>query len=72
LPEQIPGPTVLLQGKKTGEAIEIAAALTLRYSDLKQESTEVQYGGDVLDQKININISALDRADYYNVSSDDF
>ncbi|MBN2402808.1 MAG: hypothetical protein JXN64_10460 [Spirochaetes bacterium] len=69
LPDDIPGPTVLLQGEKTSEAIEISAALTLRYSDLIQETAEVLYGKDILDQNIRINISVLDHADYYNVSS---
>jgi tRNA-uridine 2-sulfurtransferase len=69
LPEEIPGPTTVLQGPKSTDAIELAAALTLRYSDLKQETAAVMYGENEPDQLININISIADKADYYNISS---
>ena len=72
LPEEIPGPTVILQGEKNEEAVKLAAALTLRYSDLKQETAEVFYGENNRGHKIQINISVLDNVDYYNVASDDF
>ena len=37
----IPGPTTLLQGKKTREAIEFAAKLTVKYS--KAKKVKVKY-----------------------------
>jgi predicted ribosome quality control (RQC) complex YloA/Tae2 family protein len=40
----IPGPTTLLQGKKTQEAIEFAAKLTAKYSKAKTRKVKVQYG----------------------------
>ncbi|MFH0974571.1 MAG: hypothetical protein V1874_02170 [Spirochaetota bacterium] len=71
LPEEIPGPTTVLQGPKNAAAVELAAALTLRYSDLKQETATVMYGANEPDIPISINISATDKADYYNISSGD-
>jgi len=40
----IPGPTTLLQGKKTQEAIEFAAKLTAKYSKAKTRNVNVKYG----------------------------
>jgi tRNA-uridine 2-sulfurtransferase len=70
LPEEIPGPAVVLQGQKRMEAIELAAALTLRYSDLKQDTATVLYGENNLDKHILADVSVIDSADFYNVSSD--
>ena len=48
-----PGPTTVLQGEKTKQAIETAAALTARYSDAKeQEQVNVNYGLKKLDKEI--------------------
>jgi tRNA U34 2-thiouridine synthase MnmA/TrmU len=38
------GPITLLQGPKTKESVEKAAALTARYSDSKEEKTMVKFG----------------------------
>jgi len=46
---EVPGygsPITILQGRKSSEAIRIAAALTARYSDAKGESVQVAYGTD--------------------------
>jgi len=69
LPEEIPGPAVVLQGDKSIEAIELAAALTLRYSDLKQDTAIVLYGDNILNKQIRADISVIKNIDYYNVSS---
>jgi len=37
-------PTTILQGRKSSEAIRIAASLTARYSDAKGENVQVAYG----------------------------
>ena len=41
-----------LQGPKTKKAIRKAAALTLRYSDEKEEEALVQFGGEKMDESI--------------------
>ncbi len=69
LPEEIPGPATVLQGEKCSEAIELAAALTLRYSDLKQEKAVVRYGEIELNKEIMADISVIEKSDYYNISS---
>lgn len=69
LPEEIPGPLTLLQKEKSAKAIELAAALTLRYSDLKQEKAVVTYGENDKCNSIEANISVIDEADFFNVSS---
>ncbi len=51
-------PITLLQGRKTAEAIKIAAALTVRYSDNKESKATVQYGRDKMDRSVTI--SAMD------------
>ncbi|MGB9134277.1 MAG: hypothetical protein WCC63_01625, partial [Candidatus Bathyarchaeia archaeon] len=43
-------PTTLLQGPKTKEAVRKAAALTLRYSDNKEKTAKVKYGGKRMDK----------------------
>jgi len=46
---EVPGcgsPITILQGRKSSEAIRIAASLTARYSDAKGESVQVAYGTD--------------------------
>jgi len=63
---EVPGcgsPITILQGRKSSEAIRIAASLTARYSDAKGESVQVAYGTDrsrksvsvspLLDQHVN-------------------
>jgi len=47
-------PITLLQGPKTKETIETAAALTARYSDSKEETTTVMYGDEQMDRTIVI------------------
>jgi tRNA-uridine 2-sulfurtransferase len=69
LPEEVPGPVVVLQGEKNMEAIDLAAALTLRYSDLKQDKAVVRYGENDLNMEIMADIAVIDRTDYCNVSS---
>lgn len=52
-------PITLLQGSKTREAIKKAAALTLRYSDEKEEKVAaVQFGREKMDKSVVV--SALD------------
>jgi len=46
------GPITLLQGPKTKEAIEKAAALTARYSDSKEKKTMVRFGKKRLENLI--------------------
>ena len=69
LPDQIPGPTTLLQGEKDIEAINLAAALTIRYSDIKQAKSLVLYGEDSLKYEITGDASILNKADFYNIST---
>ncbi|UCB61452.1 MAG: hypothetical protein JSW72_05255 [Candidatus Bathyarchaeota archaeon] len=45
-------PITLLQGRKTGQAIEKAAALTLRYSDKREGKATVKYGREELNKSI--------------------
>ncbi len=51
-------PITLLQGLKTKEAVEKAAALTLRYSDKKEEKALVNFGREKMDKSVVV--SALD------------
>jgi tRNA-uridine 2-sulfurtransferase len=69
LPEEIPGPAVVLQGEKSREAIELAASLTLRYSDLKQDKAAVRYGENDLSKEVPADITVIDKADFFNISS---
>ena len=39
-------PITILQGRKSSEAIRVAASLTARYSDAKEENIQVAYGTD--------------------------
>ncbi len=48
----IVGPTSLLQGPKTKNAIETAAKLTAFYSDAKTSEVEVNFGRETLDKAI--------------------
>lgn len=52
-PKDIPGPTTILQGRKTKEAIVKAAALTARYSDANGKDIEILYGKK-LEKKIKV------------------
>ncbi len=45
-------PTTLLQGPKTKEAVRKAAALTLRYSDNREKTALVKFGGKKMDRTI--------------------
>jgi len=51
-------PITLLQGPKTKKAVRKAAALTLRYSDRKEEEALVQFGREKLDKLVIV--STLD------------
>jgi len=52
--KDVMGPTTLLQGPKTKEAIKLAASLTARYSDAKNENIIVRYGTKDLNKEITI------------------
>ncbi len=54
-------PITLLQGPKTKEALKKAAALTLRYSDRKEEKTLVYFGSEKMDKSVVV--SALDASE---------
>jgi tRNA-specific 2-thiouridylase len=69
LPDEIPGPAVVLQGEKRPDAMGLAAGLTIRYSDLKQDNSEVLYGEERLERKMAGNISVLNRLDFYNITT---
>jgi tRNA-uridine 2-sulfurtransferase len=69
LPEEIPGPVTILQGDKSGKAIELAAALTLRYSDLKEHTALVNCTDNLSGRQIYVDISILSDIDYFNISS---
>ena len=45
--------------------------MTLRYSDLNQDTATVMFGENDLDKHILADISVIDSADFYNVSSDE-
>jgi len=47
-------PVTLLQGPKSKRAIEIAAALTARYSDSKEKETVVKFGKGEIDRTITV------------------
>jgi len=55
IPKDIMGPTTLLQGLKTKESIKLAASLTARYSDAKNENIIVRYGTKDLNKEIAVN-----------------
>lgn len=50
--KDIMGPSTLLQGEKSEQAIELAAQLTARYSDSKQKQTTIKYGKEKLNKEI--------------------
>lgn len=54
-------PITLLQGPKTKQAIRKAAALTLRYSDQKEEKAMVKFGKEKMDKSIIV--SAMDASE---------
>ena len=54
--EDTVGPTTLLQGPKTKEAIGTAAKLTASYSDAKSGKIKVKYGREELNKTITITI----------------
>jgi len=54
-------PITLLQGPKTKKAVNVAAALTLRYSDNKNGKASVLFGREKMNESIVV--SALDRSD---------
>lgn len=54
-------PTTLLQGPKTQEAIKKAAALTLRYSDNREKTALVKFGGEKIDKSLTV--SALEESE---------
>ncbi len=68
LPDRIPGPTALLQGKKTQEAFNMAAALTIRYSDQKEGKAIVLHGEQSPDREMQGDASLLEGAEYYNIA----
>jgi tRNA U34 2-thiouridine synthase MnmA/TrmU len=47
--KDVPGPITIVQGEITQESLEFAAALTLRYSDSKENSEKIIYGKDYQD-----------------------
>ncbi len=57
LPE-IVGPTSILQGPKTKNAIETAAKLTAYYSDAKTGEVKVNFGRKALDKSIVVSVPA--------------
>jgi len=69
LPEDIPGPTTILQGDKSDDAKALAAALTIRYSDLIESKAPVFFGEDSLGDKVNGDISILKDADFFNITT---
>lgn len=52
--KDIMGPTTLLQGEKTQQAIELAAQLTARYSDSKDDSVTIKYGKENFNKEITV------------------
>jgi len=49
------GPTTLVQGKISKEIIELAAALTAKYSDASEDEVVVKYGKGKLNKEITVN-----------------
>ena len=58
------GPITILQGKKSKASIEFAAALTLLYSDCKEESAVVKCGS----KKIKASAVGREEANRYNLT----
>ena len=52
----IPGPTTLLQGAKTGKAVKAAAALTAYYSDSEDNKVTVNFGRKQLSKSISVSV----------------
>jgi tRNA-specific 2-thiouridylase len=51
-----PGPTTILQGKKTKKAIELAGSLTAFYSDRETDTVRVSYGKERLDKSLTAKV----------------
>ena len=47
-------PTTILQGRKTGRAVRLAARLTATYSDAKEERVLVRYGKEKLNKEVMV------------------
>lgn len=62
--KSIPGPLTILQGPKTKEAIILAASLTARYSDSKEDKVIIKYGKGKFNKEIRIN-----KIEEYNIRS---
>lgn len=52
--KNVMGPITILQGPKTEEAIDLAAQLTVRYSDAKQNKVTIKYGKEKLNKEIDV------------------
>ena len=65
---EISGPLTLLQGEKTEEAIEFAAALTLMYSDHEEEIGDVACLVDGQEKIVNVKKATKDAALKYNLT----
>ncbi|MBW2978150.1 hypothetical protein KY331_04860 [Candidatus Woesearchaeota archaeon] len=53
--KKVMGPITLLQGKPTKKAIQLAASLTARYSDAKQDKVLIRYGKEKFNKEITVN-----------------
>jgi tRNA-specific 2-thiouridylase len=60
-------PITLLQGKKSKQAILLAAKLTVRYSDADKDEVIVVYGKDKMDHKLKIIKPKSDEFDKYKI-----
>ena len=68
---EVPGcgsPLTLLQGLKTKKAIEMAARITARYADTKEEKVLVGYGKDGPGRKIVVFPASKDETDRLNLT----
>jgi tRNA-specific 2-thiouridylase len=60
-------PTTILEGPKTTQAIQIAAALTAFHSDKKLQSVQVSYGVNQLNRQITVPLLSLAEVDKLRV-----
>jgi len=60
-------PTTILQGRKTREAVKLAAELTAGYSDSKEREVLVQYGKKNFDKKIVVEKIPVKEFDKFRV-----
>ena len=65
----IVGPTTLLQGPKTKDAVEAAAKLTAFYSDAKTPEANVKYGKESLNKTIRVALPQRDDVDKLRVGA---